>query len=133
MVNGDASPTVQDGTVAPTPVVEGPKLFLIEPGGRRELTAEEKEAKGIPASAKAYISLPQAEPGEPAPLSKIEVESATASLDSDGDGLSDEEETKLGTDPYRVDTDGDSIGDFQEIRFSKTDPLNPQDPPVGKK
>ena len=32
--------------------------------------------------------------------------------DTDGDGLSDGEEDRLGTDPTKVDTDGDTLGDF---------------------
>lgn len=35
-------------------------------------------------------------------------------LDSDGDGLSDAEETAQGTDPFRVDSDGDGISDADE-------------------
>ncbi|MBI4509332.1 MAG: hypothetical protein HY698_06825 [Deltaproteobacteria bacterium] len=34
--------------------------------------------------------------------------------DSDGDGLSDDEEAELGTDPKSVDSDGDSVGDGVE-------------------
>lgn len=45
--------------------------------------------------------------------------------DSDGDGLTDEEEAKLGTDPFKKDTDGDGLTDYEEVRIYKTDPLNP--------
>jgi len=45
--------------------------------------------------------------------------------DSDGDGLTDDEEAKLGTDPFKADTDGDGLTDFEEVRTYKTDPLNP--------
>lgn len=44
-------------------------------------------------------------------------------IDSDGDGLSDEEELELGTDPLNPDTDDDGIPDGQEIDLG-TDPLN---------
>jgi len=44
-------------------------------------------------------------------------------LDSDKDGLSDEEEKSLGTDPYDVDTDKDGLIDRVEIQVYKTDPL----------
>lgn len=43
--------------------------------------------------------------------------------DSDGDGLTDEEERTLGTDPYNKDTDGDGITDYYEVRKFKTNPL----------
>ena len=45
--------------------------------------------------------------------------------DSDGDGLSDEQEKELGTDPNNPDTDGDGLNDGAEVNTTKTDPLNP--------
>jgi hypothetical protein len=45
--------------------------------------------------------------------------------DSDCDGLTDDEERKLGTDPYNPDTDGDGLNDYQEVRIYFTNPLNP--------
>jgi len=46
-------------------------------------------------------------------------------LDSDGEGLTDEEEKTLGTDPFNPDTDGDELTDYEEVRTFLTDPLNP--------
>ncbi|MFZ1729394.1 MAG: OmpA family protein [Bacteroidota bacterium] len=43
--------------------------------------------------------------------------------DTDGEGLSDDEEEKIGTDPRNPDTDGDGLNDFQEVRTYNTDPL----------
>jgi len=43
--------------------------------------------------------------------------------DKDLDGLSDEEEKKLGTNPDNIDTDGDGIMDGDEIKIYHTDPL----------
>lgn len=52
-------------------------------------------------------------------------DSDTAStLDSDGDGLTDEEERALGTDPNNPDTDGDGLSDGEEVELG-TDPTNP--------
>ena len=45
--------------------------------------------------------------------------------DSDGDGLTDEEEAKLGTDPFNKDTDGDGLTDGEEVHIYHTNPLNP--------
>ncbi|MDD4101763.1 MAG: outer membrane beta-barrel protein [Kiritimatiellae bacterium] len=45
--------------------------------------------------------------------------------DTDGDGLTDEEEAALGTDPFKTDTDGDGLTDYEEVKVHKTDPLNP--------
>ncbi len=57
---------------------------------------------------------------------------AGGDIDSDGDGLLDSEEAKIGTDPYNPDTDGDGLSDGQEVHgvdFNgttiTTDPLNP--------
>ncbi|MCA1040501.1 hypothetical protein LCM00_13390 [Bacillus infantis] len=44
--------------------------------------------------------------------------------DSDGDGLTDREENRLGTDPFNPDTDGDGITDYLEVRSYKTNPLH---------
>lgn len=48
-----------------------------------------------------------------------------APKDTDGDGLTDEEEEKLGTDKFKADTDGDGLTDGEEVKTYKTDPLNP--------
>ena len=42
--------------------------------------------------------------------------------DKDRDGISDEEEEKLGTSDYEFDTDGDGLSDKTEIEKWKTDP-----------
>ena len=49
----------------------------------------------------------------------------TGDLDSDGDGLTDAEERRIGTDPFNPDTDGDKLTDWEEVRVYGTDPLNP--------
>jgi len=43
--------------------------------------------------------------------------------DSDEDGLSDEEERRLGTNILSSDTDGDGLFDREEVKVYKTDPL----------
>jgi len=57
---------------------------------------------------------------------KITEEQKTQELikDSDNDGISDEEEIRLGTNPLLVDSDGDGFLDSTEIRLG-FDPLNP--------
>ncbi len=49
----------------------------------------------------------------------------TPEIDTDKDGLSDEEETVLGTDINKTDTDGDGLFDREEVEVYDTDPLNP--------
>ncbi|MGD1944832.1 MAG: gliding motility-associated C-terminal domain-containing protein [Croceivirga sp.] len=45
-------------------------------------------------------------------------------LDADNDGLNDDIEENLGTDPNNPDTDGDGILDGQEVNVDETDPLD---------
>lgn len=46
-----------------------------------------------------------------------------APTDSDGDGLADDTETQLGTDPLSPDSDSDGIADYQEVQID-TNPLS---------
>jgi hypothetical protein len=50
-------------------------------------------------------------------------------LDSDSDGLGDNAETTLGTDPFSEDTDGDGYSDFDELQV-ESDPLDPGSSPI---
>lgn len=56
----------------------------------------------------------------------IKRKQSLATLDSDGDGLSDEVEIARGTNPYSPDSDGDGVPDGQEIAEG-ADPLNASD------
>jgi hypothetical protein len=51
------------------------------------------------------------------------------SVDTDGDGLTDQEEIEIGTDPANPDTDGDGFSDGDEVTLG-SDPLDPNDVPV---
>jgi len=44
-------------------------------------------------------------------------------LDSDGDGLLDDEEKALGTDPAKIDSDADGLTDREEAKVFGSDPL----------
>jgi len=79
-------------------------------GGR--LAAEEEQL----ADRLEELGLPPSEVGE------------LASIDSDNDGLSDEEEVELGTDPNDPDTDNDGFYDGDEVQLGY-DPLDPSDYP----
>ena len=48
---------------------------------------------------------------------------AGVTLDADADGLMDEQELQIGTDPTKPDTDVDRLGDGFEVRELGTDPL----------
>jgi uncharacterized protein YkwD len=45
--------------------------------------------------------------------------------DSDADGLLDDEEKKLGTNPKKKDSDNDGLADYEEVNVYGTDPNNP--------
>lgn len=45
-------------------------------------------------------------------------------VDTDRDGLTDEVEAALGTDPTKVDSDGDTVADGEEVLLRGTDPLD---------
>ena len=48
----------------------------------------------------------------------------SATLDSDQDGLTDQEEASLGTNPNNYDTDKDGLTDREEVKVYKTNPLS---------
>jgi len=50
---------------------------------------------------------------------------STLSLDEDGDGLTNDQEAAIGTDPFNPDSDNDGLFDKEEVVVYKTDPLNP--------
>ncbi len=47
---------------------------------------------------------------------------SNAPIDSDQDGLTDEEERQAGTNPNKVDTEGDGLFDHEEVKIYQTDP-----------
>lgn len=67
--------------------------------------------------APAPVAATTTEPAVPQPLSPA--------IDSDGDGLTDQQEIQYGTDPQKADTDGDGLTDYEEIFIWHTNPLNP--------
>jgi hypothetical protein len=49
---------------------------------------------------------------------------APEAVDSDNDGIADDEEISLGTDPRNADTDDDGLFDGEEVKVYKTNPLD---------
>lgn len=79
-----------------------------------ELDMDPKDADLLPGEAVGEID-----------LAAICAPLAEGVVDSDGDGLSDEVERMLGTDPFNPDTDNDGLTDYEEVCIYGTDPLNP--------
>lgn len=48
----------------------------------------------------------------------------SAPVDSDSDGLTDEEELTYSTNPLLVDSDSDGLSDYEEVKIYNTNPLN---------
>ena len=95
------------------------------------ISGEEFQA---PADEQAQEPAEQPEEQEPVtesesqPVSQSEITpqpSVNLFLDSDHDGLTDEEEKQLGTAVDSLDTDKDKLFDREEVKVYKTDPLNP--------
>lgn len=49
-------------------------------------------------------------------------------MDTDADGLTDEQEATLGTNPYLADSDGDHLSDYIEVNYDSDAGYNPYDP-----
>lgn len=65
--------------------------------------------------------------GQAAATATIQVQPspiATENPDPDADGLTDAQETELGTDPRNADTDGDGLNDGDEVNKHATNPLD---------
>ena len=67
---------------------------------------------------------PAAETTIPEPVQPAETAIAPGPLDSDQDGLTDEEEAALGTNANNIDSDQDDLTDREEVKVYQTDPLN---------
>ena len=61
----------------------------------------------------------------PAPIPRTITSPPAANLDPDNDGLPNDEEARLGTNPNVADTDGDGVPDGEEVLLDGTSPTNP--------
>jgi hypothetical protein len=69
-----------------------------------------------------------ATPTAPGRIGQLSTPLASLLIDSDGDGLADEEEIRLGTNPFDPDTDHDGYPDGLEVSLG-SDPLDPNSIP----
>ena len=85
------------------------------------------EDTSVPAAAETIVIPEATTPTDVVPETTPEATAPAveSTLDSDKDGLTDERETQLGTDPNNADTDGDGLFDKEEVDVYKTNPLNP--------
>jgi len=64
------------------------------------------------------------EPNTPSTTTDLELIAPSIPVDSDGDGLTDDEEIIAGTNINVIDTDNDALSDYEEIIIYKTNPLS---------
>ncbi len=107
--------------VSPTPAVKKPTTTSPTVPSEQPAAPAPDAATGAPITPPATGSSEPAVPPTPPPA--IEHTSSTQAVDTDGDGLSDAEEAKLGTDPNSPDTDGDGLTDGAEVNTYHTNPL----------
>ncbi len=109
----------------------------------RDITDQERVEYNIPAGIEGTIQYSHDEYGQV--VSTLKITEDTRPTDSDFDGISDQEEKNIGTDPenqdsdydgwldggeveygtnpLKPDTDGDTLSDYDELIIYKTDPL----------
>jgi hypothetical protein len=80
--------------------------------------ADEKQATTTPEEEAGISDLEQ-------PTAATTTITSSEPIDTDQDGLTDEEEIGLGTNPNLNDTDNDGLFDREEVRVYKTNPINP--------
>ncbi|MBI2645417.1 hypothetical protein HYW94_04570 [Candidatus Uhrbacteria bacterium] len=132
-----AQAPVQEFTPEEPPVDFGGEAPLEDEGGGEKLpeeiltptpTGEVPPGQPTEAIPEAPSAASPAQPGvpTPSPLAQPSVNvQVTPPTDSDGDGLSDDEEGRYGTDKNVVDTDNDGLSDREEIQVYTSNPLNP--------
>lgn len=93
--------------------------------GTHRLTEDQKKTLGVSANVDATLEViaTNTSPGAVVKVLNVATD-PNAPIDSDGDGLSDQDEAKYKTDPHNIDTDGDLVTDNAEIKAC-LDPLKP--------
>lgn len=118
------APVVPTPTLEPTPTPSTPAADPSLPLGDSSNLPPENS---IPAPLPTPVVTPPAGTNVPPPESVAPIQpppASTATEDTDGDGLSDQREVELGTDPRNKDTDGDEASDGDEVLKYGTNPLD---------
>ncbi len=96
-------------------------LFLVFNQGQSEVSSATQTAESATQTAEAgleqIVSATQT-----AAFNQTQA-AGSGEMDSDGDGLTDNQEMELGTDPFNPDTDGDRLSDGEEVLRRNTNPL----------
>ena len=118
--------TAQQAPQAPTqqqttPEIQQPNQQSAQEAPQPPIGTEPSLEQQVPTEVQ---TIPPPINGAPA-VSGTQQAAPSAGLDTDGDGLTDGEETALGTDLADTDTDKDGLTDREEVKVFFTDPRNP--------
>lgn len=113
LLQGDSA--IFEGELTLTAVADGSSYVAGFVGAQLPEAATPVPATPIPATPGPATPEPMVE-STPAPTEDM--------IDTDGDGLTDAEELRLGTDPNNPDSDDDGLFDGDEVNIYMTDPLN---------
>lgn len=92
-----------------------------QPDVNGDLNSPQPTDVNVNAAANVPPITPEPQPNEPVQPPDV----VQAPPDADADGLSDEEEAVLGTNPQATDTDTDGLSDRDEAKLWMTNPQNP--------
>jgi hypothetical protein len=112
---GGTPSTPTDPNTVPVEVVPLPTPVTTPPAGVPLPSTQPTPVETAPNPSAPVIPTAPTAPGTVTP---------SVQFDSDGDGLSDQREAELGTDPLKPDTDGDTLKDGDEVLKYGTNPLN---------
>ncbi len=115
----------EDNRPEPPPPPAPQQPAAQQPQQQPPATGEQPEPPRTPEQAP-DTSMYQSEPPADTAAPMAEADPGNTSPDTDGDGLSDEQErSRYMTDPLSADSDGDNLGDADEIFRYNTSPNNP--------
>lgn len=109
------------GDVSITAIADGSTYYAGFVGALLPAMATPEPATPEPATPEP--ATPEPATPEPTAVPATPEPTADTSPDSDGDGLSDNREAELGTDPANPDTDDDGLSDGDEVTVYMTNPL----------
>lgn len=126
-IESETAIAVATGTAALVATEEFQAEFQAAQTAAVEATAQQQASETLLADATAqYLATQVGERVEKEQTVMAEAAAITATadwlaMDTDGDGLTNAEELRRGTDPYQIDTDGDNLTDGDEVKWG----LNP--------
>lgn len=100
-------------------------FFVFGRDRRDESRATQTALAQISAIANQTLAFEATRAFEQTAIANMTEAAAAGQRDDDGDGLTNIEESQIGTDPQNPDTDGDGLNDGDEFRVWRTDPLRP--------